>query len=237
MKLLATLKRGYEAEWRVRISPRKMQDGTYDASTVSFWTPPDGSAEDRMLIYNPTIGITVRNRFNKGDGILIPITLLYALSNKLMIVYNNLNTKGLYTTDGSKLYIDAKLADKAAVKLMSYRDTIIFYPVKVSVGSGEEIKAIRIVANGKTIADMRHDEVRELCETLDHLDIQTFSLILSMMEQMNYMDEKLDRILQTQSEILQILKEQGLSHNKIQTPSYNQSNATTVAGLEWQRVM
>lgn len=236
MKLIATLKKGYEAEWRVRISPRKMQDGTYDSNTVSFWTPPDGSADEKMLIYNPSVGISVRNRFNKGDGILIPITLLYALSNKLMIVYNNLNTKGLYTTDGSKLYIDAKLADKSAVKLMSYRDTIIFYPVKVSVGTGEEVKAIRIVANGKTIADMRHDEVRELCETLDHLDIQTFSLLLSMLEQMNYMDEKLDKILQTQSEILQILKENGLSHSKIQPPNYSQHNPT-MAGLEWQRVM
>lgn len=231
MKILATIHQTYETDWRIKITPRKRRDGTYESSAVSFWSPEH--TDETMLIYNPIISIVMRNRFDKSAVITIPINQVYALEDALSVAYNNLNTKGLYTTDGQKLYIDAKIADKTAIKLTCFRDVIILYPIIMYLPSGEELKGIRFVSNGKPVADMRHVDIRELCEKLNHMDLQTFSIIASMLEKMGEMDQKLDRILETQAEILQLLKSEGFSvkRNKPLNPMEFQAG-----GLNWQRV-
>lgn len=230
MKIIATVFSGYEAEWRIRIAPRKRKN--FERSElITFWNPSDSSDSESMLIYNPTISINVKNRYDSQLSAIIPVNMAYALEDALNVMYENLQTKGLYTKDGNILYIDPKVADKCAVKIPCFTGSIILYPAKIQTKSGEEIRAARVVSDGKVIADMRHEELRELCELINHLDIQTFSLIASLLEKIDNMDKKLDRIMEAQATILDLLHRQGLNQVREQKQMSNGPQ------LDWKPIM
>ena len=78
---------------------------------------------------------------------------------------------------------------------------------------------------------MPHTDIRELCEILTHTDTQVYALILSLMETIDNMDQKIDRVLEMQSEILGLLRSNGDNKVKMTMPAPIQS-----AGLQWERL-
>lgn len=49
-----------------------------------------------------------------------------------------------------------------------------------------------------------------MIEKISHMDIQTYTLVLSLLDQLDQMDQKLDRMISLQTEILGILKSEGI---------------------------
>lgn len=209
MKILSTIHQTWTTEWRIRINPRVNPDGSKE-ELVRMWTTPEN---ETMLIFNPIVSIVIRNTKDKTlPNISVPINRAYGLEDALSVVYNNLKTKGLYKSDGNKLYLDNNIAEKCSTRLNCYRDIVVFRPSVLYLPTGEDVKGIIIVTNGQIIGELRHDEIRECCEVLNHLDVQTYTLIASLLDQQQKMEGKLDRIIQNHSEVLmslnQILKNQ-----------------------------
>ena len=206
MKIISTIYRTMESDWKIRIAPRKLATGEYDTELIEFWKPSN-KADDSMLMFNPSISLNIKNRAVKDSkAIIVPINLVYAFENCLSVIYNKLSTSGLYKVDRGKMYIDAKIADKCSIKLSVFKDSITFIPIIIYAKHTEEpIKGIRLYLSGTPILDLRHNEVREACEILSHLDINTYSVALAMLEQMSTMNEKLDAVLSNQVTMLEYL--------------------------------
>lgn len=209
MKLLATIHETQETTWRIRISSRKNPEKP-EGDIISKWTPNTSNAES-MLIFNPMISLVVRNRFDTQKSILIPMTMFYPLGNILSVCYNGLANDKLYKQDGNTLYMDGNQAKHTARKLSCFKDVLVLHPCVISTNSGD-LKGIRIINASKdaTIGDLRHQEVRDLIEKISHMDIQTYTLVLSLLDQLDQMDQKLDRMISLQTEILGILKSEGI---------------------------
>lgn len=205
MKILTTIHQTWSTEWRIRINPRKNVDGTEAERIVNFWEPPNRKG-DGMLIYNPIVTINVRNsRVKDAPSINIPINKAYGLEDALSVVHNNLRVKGLFMNEGTKLYLDIKLAEQYSTKVNCFRDIVVFRPAVLYLPTGEDVKGIQIICNSQLIAEIRHDEIRELCEVLNHLDVQTYVLVASMLEGQYLLDKKLDRVLEQNSELLMLV--------------------------------
>jgi len=223
MKIVATFHRTVESDWKVRIVPRRAPSGEYDEEIFSTWKP---DKDEEMLIFNPSISLVVRNRTDRNASVSIPISLTYALESCLSAVYSRLQTKGLYTMVNNELYLDANIAEKCAVKLSIYKSHIVLIPVVVhNTTTDEMLRGIRLWYGGNFVANLRHNEVRELCEVLNHLDIQAYTMILALAERITKMDEKLDQVISSQSLILSMLKDLGATKIKTTPP---------IDGMQWR---
>lgn len=195
-----------ESEWKIRVAPRKLASGEVDNELVEVWKP-NNKSDDAMLMFNPTISLVIRNRMAKDTkAIIIPITMIYSFENCLSVIYNRLMTDGLYRMDKGTMYIDAKIAEKCSIKLSVFKDNITFIPIIIYTKHTEEpIKGIRLYLSGTPILELRHNDIREVCEILNHLDINTYTVALAMLEKMSTMDAKLDTMLANQVTMMEYL--------------------------------
>lgn len=231
MKIISTLYETFDMEWRIHVNPKGLKnDGPNDhRPLITFWTP-NGEPQSRMLLYNPKIALVGRmKRAQVEENIYIPLNLLYAFANKLSMVYQGLSSSGLKKRDGSNLYIDQNQAIRLSQKLSLFSKSVVMVPSVLTIHD-TEVLGVQFTVGGKFAGSMPHSDIRELCEILNHTDIQVYSLILSMMETIDTMDQKIDRILETQSEILSLLKDNGTSHVKMTAPNMQ------AAGLRWEHL-
>lgn len=210
MKIIATLHRTVECDWKIRILPRKDQDGRYESELYDVWKPTKG---EEVLLFNPSISLVIRGRQGtEPTSVLVPIHLVYTLEHCLSSVYERLHTKGLYRSEGGTLYMDGNIAGKTAVKLSLYRASLIMIPsVVIDKFSNKTLRGIRLTYDGNTIGNLQHTEVREICELLNHLDVNAYTMVLALAEKLTRMDQKMDKIIDGQSMILSILKNQGIN--------------------------
>lgn len=209
MKIIATFHKTAECEWKIRVLPRKNQDGRYDEELYDVWSP---TGKESMLVFNPTISIVIKGRHGDNQvSAMVPIHMVYALEHCLSTVYERLQVKGMYRSEGSSLYIDGNIAGRNATKLSLYRASLVMIPAVVTDRfTGKMLRGVRLSYDGDVIGDLHHAELREICEVLNHLDINSYSMILALAEKLVRMDRKLDTILDGQAMILSILKNQGV---------------------------
>lgn len=213
MNLIATIYSSSEMDWKIRVGPKRVRSGDdqfIDRPPLTFWSPTN-APDDRMLIYNPKISLTGRSNAKYGGikttDIYLPVTYLYAFANRLQNVYDKLNTSGLFKKDGAQLFVDGKTAAKVTQKLPLFNGSILIVPVAIPSRRGEDDTiGIQFLVNSDYAGTMKHWEVREFCEILRHTDIQTFSLILSMVEKLDSLDGKLDTIQRNQEKIIKLLE-------------------------------
>ena len=232
MKIISTLYETYDMEWRIHVNPKGLKNDSPDdhRPIITFWTP-NGEPQNRMLLYNPKIALVGRVKRNPTEeNIYIPLNMLYAFANRLSSVYQGLSTEGLKKRDGNHLYIDQNHAMKLSQKLTLFSKSVVMVPSVLTIHDTEVI-GIQFTVGGKFAGSMPHTDIRELCEILTHTDIQVYALILSLMETIDTMDQKIDRVLEMQSEILGLLRSNGDNKVKMTMPAPMQS-----AGLQWERL-
>jgi hypothetical protein len=148
--------------------------------------------------------------------------MFYALKDTLKVMYNRVLDKDMYTKINGKMYLNESKANENKVKLTMFSDSLIFTPVLIEyeVNDTTNVKrGIKIESaqdDNKPPINIDANELKTLYEVLNHLDINTYSLILSLIERMSSMDQKLDDILDTQHKILKLVEKENIKDIKNQ---------------------
>ncbi len=209
MKVICNIFSGYELSWRIRIAPRLNKDGK-PLPITSKWKPTGG---EPMLIFNPRVSINIKPNYGDNtSSITIPLNMTYALVDALNVMYDRIQTKGLYTRDGKKLYIDAKIASQCIYKIPVYTSSILLIPSKISPTDLDETKSIKVIYDGQEYGEIRHDELRELCDVMNRIDFTSYTLLCSLLEKVYDLDDKLEniegkinKIVSSQEQIIELL--------------------------------
>lgn len=218
MKLLATIYSSRTMDWKVRIEPRVNQSHPElnSNSVISLWTPPNG--KEAMLIYDPKISVIGKPRYygsNDVTNIYFPISQLYGFIGHLSKCYRQLSDTKLYHRDGKQLYLDKQQMDQATQKLPLFGGSILIMPGIITERDQGDVYGVQFVQNSKYAGAMSHYDTKELCDVLTHLDVQSYTMILSIMERIVEMDGKLDTIISMEQEILQLLKADNVQKAKL----------------------
>ena len=188
-------------------------------------------------MYNPSIGLIIRNKFESKNYIIVPIHMMYGLINILSVINNRLDNKKLYTSEGNRLYLDAGKAVESSVKISCFSDSIYIVPSVMEVDQ-QDLKAVQIKHNSTiypVIGTMTYRELHQVTETLRHMDFQTYSIILAMLEKIVTIDTKIDQILDTQTEILRLLRGEGIKSSKVNIDA-NKQTAKIQSDFSWEGV-
>ena len=232
MRLLATLYDGRGMEWRIKVSPGGTRDHP-DEKVIKFWAP-NNEPQNKMLLYNPKISLSGRSRDRYAqttEEVYIPVNRIYLFANKLMTVYRGLSSEKLkIRNENEKLFMDANAMLENSQKLNLFGKSLIISPSIVRYAN-EELLGVQFTMGGTYAGMMDHNEVRELCEILSHTDIQVYTMLLSMMEKLDDMDGKLDRLAEGQAQILRVLQNAGVP---VSPPKKEERKPNS--GLEWQRL-
>lgn len=236
MKTMSELYRGYEITWKIVVSPKGLKDDNGVSPTVRFWTPR-GQPQDKMLIYSPKIALSAKyvpkryddpEEYQNHESLNLPINMVYTFANRIRSVYQALADPKMFHKDANgNIIMDKNLAIQNSKKMSLYNANLVIMPAVVYYGDSQGYGAV-ISMGGKPVGRMMHFEMKELCELIDHLDFQVYSILLSVLEKNCEIDDKLTRLQGDVSEILSILK----CGNKmeVQLPKRDPN------GLTWQQV-
>lgn len=209
MKFDGTLYKSRATEWHIRVSPDGVkEDGPEEIFRV--WLP-NGEKDNskRWVFYNPKIAIMIRSRLDKTAKYFVPMTMFYSLKDALRIMYGRLAGKELYSKEDGVLYLNQSKVAENSIKLSIFSDSFIFKPALIEVSEEETKRGINIISTRSSdIAPLEMDvnEVKTIYEIIDRLDVNTYTLILAMAEQLGEMDLKLDKIMDVQSKILKLIE-------------------------------
>lgn len=236
MKTISELYRGYDISWKIIVSPRGLRDDSGVAPTVRFWSPK-GQPEEKMLIYSPKIALSAKyiqkrydgqNEAQSHESINMPINMVYTFANRMRSVYQSLSDPKMFHRDSNgNIIMDKNLAIQNSKKMSLYNANLVISPSVIYYGDSQGYGAV-ITMGGKPVGRMAHFEMKELCELIDHLDFQVYSLLLSVLEKNCEMDDKLAKLQGDVSEILSILKSG--NNMEVQLPKRDPN------GLTWQQV-
>lgn len=144
-----------------------------------------------ILIYDPSIALVIKDH-STGKQLLIPVNMLNRVRDALYMMYQKLDTKGLFTTVDGKLYVDKKVAESCQLKTQLFKGPLIFTP---TVYTDENVhKAIYMMYQDVRII-VKQDDIPSIYNVLERLDVHTYSLMLTMLERMDEMDQKLDTVI------------------------------------------
>lgn len=196
MKLFATIFDARRVEFKLQISPRNAKDS--DRPMLYRHRSKRGT---ESLIFSPTVGLLINPKssaYDQDTNVLIPLQLIYQLNVSMSAVYNSLSNNKLYCRDSNgKLIMDTKLAmEKFSRKFSVFRTNIIFAPAVIDDEFSMNEKGIAIGVPGKLIGCLTHLESMALIETIERLDISSYTLLSAMAEQLANLDKKSDMILE-----------------------------------------
>ena len=215
-----TIYNGSSSTWRVRVSPNGVKDEE-PQELFRVWMP-NGTTDNhkRWVFYNPKIALLIVNRFDKNAKYYVPISMLYALKDALKVMFNRIASKDMYAKVDGQLYLSEQKKVENKVKLTMFSDSIIFTPIMIEYEDDDGLvqkRGIRIEAlqdTDKTPIDLDVNELKTVYEILDRLDVNTYSLILSLAEQLGEMDQKLDKVIDLQTRILKLIEKESVQDFK-----------------------
>lgn len=217
-----TLYQGMTSIWKIRVSPNGVKDSQPE-ELFKVWMPNNGKEKSkRWIFYNPKIAFIIQYKFNNMIKYYIPVSMFYALKDTLKVMYNRVLDKDMYTKINGKMYLNESKANENKVKLTMFSDSLIFTPVLIEYEANDTTNVKRGIKIESTQDDNKPpinidaNELKTLYEVLNHLDINTYSLILSLIERMSSMDQKLDNILDTQHKILKLVEKENIKDIKNQ---------------------
>ena len=183
---------------------------------------------NESLIFNPTVYLCIeandRGR-NSAPSAVIPATTIYRVNGMLTKVYRSIVDQKMYRAEGRSLYLDSNVAAKCIRKLSLYRNTLVVAPAVLSIGDADDrhqIMAVSFSVDDMQIGLLGHQDLLNLIDVIGHMDINSYTMMAGIIDQLSTMDTKLDRIL----EIL----------NSMQAPirvPLPQMGGQPMAGLTW----
>ena len=220
MTFEGTLYYGYSNVWKIRVSPSGVKDGKEELFRV--WIPNDSTEDNRWIFYNPKIAIIIQSKFDKSIKYYVPVSMFYTLKDAIKVMYNRIASDKVYDNLEGELYLDERKANKNRVKLTMFSDSIVFIPTIISQEADEVLllkRGVKIESlsdPNKPSVEIEISELKSLYEILDRLDVNTYSLILTLAERIDNMDNKLDKIIDLQTKILKLIEKENIKSIKDQ---------------------
>jgi len=206
MKLISTLYSGAEIEATLTIqsrSTRNKEDGTQsDEPLVVRYKSKVGN---QSLIFSPTVALVLRGRGQNRLDAWIPVNLFYRFTSTLSHAYHSLTTDKLYYSDKGTMYMDKKISESQTRKISLFRNNLVLSPDITYDRTGKQMKAILFSIDGEALGMMGHNEVLGMVELLDHFDVNTYSLLAGVVDEMESLHNKLDTVILTTSRIEKLL--------------------------------
>lgn len=205
MIIESTVFEGRYSSWRVVVSPNGIErDGQVSQNLVNVWTPKNASTQ--RLYFSPKISIIGLSKYTRHK-IWIPISLLYTLRDCVQTSYARLSLKGLFHEQNGRIYCDRALAQEQRIKLPIPKGYSVLFEPSVFYRDEECQICISITTasspDGEVI--LLRNEAKELFTTLDHIDSNSYTIILALLENMNTLNDKTDTILENQDRIMRML--------------------------------
>ena len=215
-----TIYTSYSSIWKIRVSPSGVKDEE-PQELFRVWMP-NGTKDNhkRWVFYNPKIALLIVHRFDKTAKYYVPINMLYALKDALKVMFNRITSKDMYAKVDGQLYLSEQNKTENKVKLTMFSDSIIFTPNIIEYENDDGLiqkRGIKIEAlqdPDKTSIELDITELKNVYEILDRLDVNTYSLILSLAEQLGEMDQKLDKVIDLQTRILKLIEKESMQDFK-----------------------
>lgn len=204
MKLISTLYTGTEIEATLTIQSRttRAKDDSSDGPLIVRYKSKIGN---QSLIFSPTVALVLRGRGQNRLDAWIPVNLFYRFTSTLSHAYHSLLTDKLYYSDKGTLYLDRKIADSQARKISLFRNSLTLSPDIAYDRTGKQMKGVLFSVDGAAMGIMGHNDVLGMVEMLDHFDINTYSLLAGVVDELESMSNKVDTILMTVSRIEKLL--------------------------------
>lgn len=215
-----TLYTTYSSVWKIRVSPNGVKEEE-PQELFRVWMP-DGTKDNhkRWVFYNPKIALVIAHRFDKNSKYYVPMSMFYALKDALKVMFNRIASKDMYAKVDGQLYLSEQKKIENKVKLTMFSDSVVFTPVVIEYENDDGLvqkRGVRIesIQNAeKTPIDLDINELKTSYEVLDRLDINTYSLILSLAEQLGEMDQKIDKVIDLQTRILKLIEKESMQDFK-----------------------
>lgn len=177
----------------MHVTPKTPKESKTTEKLLKTYTSSIGN---QSLIFNPKQYMILRGRRENTAEALIPSTLFYRFSALLSSVYQHMGSKDLYTRKDSTWYIDQNVAIKYGRRMSTFRDTLYIVPTVYRNDRTEEMgPGIEFMLNNVQIGAMSAPEAIGMIDTLDHLDISTYTLMAGMLEKLDDIDWKVDKLL------------------------------------------
>ncbi|MCM1532579.1 MAG: hypothetical protein NC114_09955 [Ruminococcus flavefaciens] len=206
MKLISTLFAGAEIEAILNIQSRatRTKDGNTggDEPLIVRYKSRIGN---QSLIFSPTVALVLRGRGKTQMDAWIPVNLFYRFTSTLSHAYHSLSTDKLYYSDGGTMYVDRKIADAQARKISLFRNSLTLSPDIAYDRTGKQMKGILFSIDGNAMGVMSHNEVLGMVEIMDHFDVNTYSLLAGVVDELESMNSKIDTVLMSVGRIEKLL--------------------------------
>lgn len=242
MKLISTIFSG-DIEVTVHIQSRTTRgpSGEKTPQNEALVTEYRSKIGNVSLIFNPSVVIILRNRNPNVSQVsaMIPVSLFYRFTSTLSGVYQSLQKDKLFHSDSGVLYLDQKAAINYARKLSLFKNSLTIIPEVHQDRSGKAVKGIGFRVDGEFIGTISHSEGLCLIDVLDHLDINTFSLLAGVVDELDSISRRTDIILDKVSKIENILLQQnhkGPNTQKNPSTALNVNMPFSAGGLDWSVV-
>lgn len=206
MVIESTIFEGRHSTWRVVVSPNGIdQNGQQSQELIKAWTPKNSSSVQRIY-FNPKISIIGMSKTAK-HRIWVPISLLYTLRDCIQTSYARLSIKGLFHEQDGYIYCDQSRALEQRIKLpIPKGHSVIFEPSVYYRDEDAEICiSITTASSPEGSVVLLRNEAKELFTILDHIDTNSYTVILVLLENMKTLDNKADMMLAKQDQIIRML--------------------------------
>ena len=214
MTFEGTLYQGSTSNWKIRVSPTGVKDMESEEIFKVWFPNGDKNPSKKWVFYNPKIAFIIQYRFDNTVKYYVPVSMFYALKDALKVMYNRVLSNEMYSKIDGKTFLNESKAIENRVRLTMFSDSIIFTPMLIEQETDEGIiekKGVKIdsVQNlDKLSIPIDVIELKTIYEILNRLDINTYTLILSLSEQITSMDKKLDKVLDLQTKILKLIEKE-----------------------------
>lgn len=126
----------------------------------------------------------------------MPIHMIYQFGGVLSAIYQNLNCDDWYVkdSDGNVITITEKIKEYSKKIALPY-GMVVLSPAIVKYEDRSNQYGISINIPGGTIGTMSHLEIAALINTIDHMDISTYTMMAGVSDQIAHIEQKLDMVL------------------------------------------
>lgn len=224
----STIFSGLYSTWRIRITPdvpNNVENGytkeELDQGLTRQWQPEENGV--KWIFFHPKISIIAKSRKEPKHRVWIPTSLLYSLRDCIQTSYARLATKGLFYEQDGIIYCDKAEAQRQRILLPIPGGFSVLFEPTVIYGKDDKGKlgiSLRTSSSPDGVVVLTRTEAKEFFTVLDHVDLNSYSAILTMLEKLERLEDRTDKLLQGQQQLIQmvgkLLNRQELSKVTIQ---------------------
>lgn len=151
------------------------------------------------LIFNPTVALVIKRNgtpYTNDAQVVAPIHLVYQLGGIIGRVYKSLMDTDWYYKDDDQIHLVSAEVAKRSRRISLFKSMLTLGPTLINDMYVTNEIGIYFMKEGIDLGCLTHYEANALIDTINHMDITTYSLLAGLTEKVDQMDKKIDLLLQ-----------------------------------------